>query len=240
MLQSNLLETTRLHNARFAASQAHDLLKAALHDKQFGEVALVSSFGTEAAVLLHMISQIAPATPVLFLDTELMFAETLAYQRSLSAALGLTGVRLIRANAGELTKQDPDNTLHQRDTDACCALRKTAPLQAALEGFNSWISGRKRFQGGKREHLQLIEAEQGTGRIKLNPLANWSSDDTRAYIAKHDLPKHPLLAQGYGSVGCAPCTVPAEGREGRWKGQEKSECGIHFENGKMVKTGATA
>ncbi|SDO35796.1 phosphoadenosine phosphosulfate reductase [Lutimaribacter pacificus] len=240
MLQSDLAERTMLLNTRFASAQAHSLLEAALLDRQFGRVALVSSFGVEAAVLLHMVADIDPRTPVLFIDTEMLFEETLTYQRDLSARLGLSDVRVLRADPSDVATADPRGLLHQSDPDTCCALRKTVPLQNALKGFDAWISGRKRYQGGKREALQLFEAETGTGRVKLNPLANWTGGDMQAYMNLHDLPRHPLVARGYGSVGCAPCTVPAEGREGRWKGREKTECGIHFENGRMVKTGAIA
>lgn len=240
MLQSNLSDKAMLLNTRFAKAQAFGILESALRDGQFGKTAMVSSFGAEAAVLLHMVSQIAPDTPVLFVDTEMLFEETLQYQRDLSAQLGLTNIRVLRASTAELQTGDANGKLHQSDPDACCALRKTAPLKAGLTGFDAWISGRKRYQGGKRTALSLFEAEHGTGRIKLNPLANWTHADTAAYIAAQGLPPHPLVARGYGSIGCAPCTVPAEGREGRWKGQQKTECGIHFENGQIVRTGASA
>ena len=238
MLQSNLSERATLLNTRFAEAQAIDLLESALLDAQFGETALVSSFGADSVVLLHMVSQIKQDTPVLFLDTEMLFAETLQYQQDVSAQLGLRDVRVLRAQDAQTSSEDPSATLHLGNPDACCALRKTEPLKRGLSGFNAWISGRKRHQGGKRAQLALFEAEHGTGRIKLNPLANWTNDDTKAYIKQHGLPPHPLVAKGFGSIGCAPCTVPAEGREGRWQGQDKSECGIHFENGKAIKTGA--
>jgi len=227
-------------NARLAQGQAQGLLNAALRRRQFGRTALVSSFGAEAAVLLHMVAQIAPDTPVLFIDTRLLFEETLRYQQELSAKLGLSDVRTLRSDAAKLTENDPGATLHQIDPDGCCALRKTIPLQSALNEFDAWISGRKRFQGGARSDLNLVEIEPHSSRIKLNPLANWTSDDIRSYARAHDLPPHPLVARGYGSIGCAPCTVPAEGRQGRWRGQDKTECGIHFENGRTVRKGATA
>ncbi|WP_050525710.1 phosphoadenylyl-sulfate reductase [Pseudorhodobacter aquimaris] len=239
MLQSsNLLERATRLNTHFAEAQAISLLEAALHDGQFGKTALVSSFGAEAAVLLHMVSEIDRNTPVLFIDTEMLFAETLQYQRELGDLLGLRDLRVLRADEMELAAEDPDGTLHKTMPDACCALRKAAPLAKGLEEFDAWISGRKRYQGGKREQLSLLEAEEGTGRIKLNPLANWSHSETAAYIAAHRLPPHPLVAKGYGSIGCAPCTVPAKGREGRWQGQNKTECGIHFGAGKVVRSGA--
>ncbi|MFV0359512.1 phosphoadenylyl-sulfate reductase, partial [Tropicimonas sp.] len=178
--------------------------------------------------------------PVLFLDTQMLFPETLDYQREVAGTLGLTGVRVVRARAMHLAVEDPANTLHLRDTDACCDLRKTRPLEQALAGFDSWITGRKRFQGGQRAALRLVEDEGA--RLKLNPLAGWSAGDIAGYISTHNLPRHPLVARGYPSIGCAPCTSPvAEGedpRAGRWRGQDKVECGIHFVNGRMVRNTA--
>lgn len=240
MLQSNLEDRAAFLNARFAQEQAQVLLQAALIEGQFGKTGLVSSFGAEAAVLLHMVSQINPQTAVLFVDTQMLFPETMDYQRALSERLGLTDVRIVRPDQDQLRRVDPGNTLHQNDPDACCAARKSAPLFAALGGFDAWISGRKRYQGGQRQTLPLFEPETGTGRVKLNPLANWTRNDISTYFEEHDLPAHPLVARGYGSIGCAPCTVPAQGREGRWKGQPKTECGIHFENGRMVRAGGVS
>ncbi len=214
-------------------------LRAAMSHPLMGQTAMVSSFGADSVVLLHQLSLVAPATPVLFIDTQLLFPETLDYQRQLAETLGLTGIRLIRARAIRLAQHDPANSLHLIDTDACCDLRKTEPLDRALQPFDSWISGRKRFQAGTRARLPLIE-ESG-GKLKLNPMADWSSEDIADYIRRHDLPRHPLVSKGYPSIGCAPCTSPvAEGedpRAGRWRGQDKVECGIHFVNGKMVRVG---
>jgi phosphoadenosine phosphosulfate reductase len=238
MPPNDLSQRATCLNTRFARAQAVGLLHSALMEKQFGKAALVSSFGTEAVVLLHMVSLIRPDTPVLFIDTEMLFPETLDYQRRLSARLGFTDVRLLRADAQQLAAVDPTGTLHQSAPDTCCALRKTAPLLKGLKSFDAWISGRKRFQGGKREALELFEPEPGTGRIKLNPLANWSSANITAYITTNNLPPHPLIARGYGSVGCAPCTAPGPGRSGRWQGSTKTECGIHFDTGQALRTGA--
>ncbi|WP_116133900.1 phosphoadenylyl-sulfate reductase [Tropicimonas sp. IMCC34043] len=217
--------------------QGAERLGAALKHPLIGKVALVSSFGADSVVLLHQLAQVAPATPVLFIDTQMLFPETLDYQRDVAEALGLTAVRVIRARAMHLAQEDPANTLHLRDTDACCDLRKTRPLERALSGFDSWVTGRKRFQGGLRTELPLVE-EAGR-RLKLNPIADWTSTDITDYIRSHGLPPHPLVAKGYPSIGCGPCTSPvAEGedvRAGRWRGQEKEECGIHFVDGKAVR-----
>jgi len=215
---------------------AKTLLGIALSDPMFGRVALVSSFGAESAVLLHMVSVINRDLPVLFVDTGLLFEETLAYQLALSETLGLRDVRVIR---GDTSIVDPDDSLHQRDVDACCHLRKVAPLQNALRGFDTWITGRKRFQGGRRAELETYEIDGA--RLKVNPLARWRSENVLEYRENNGLRPHPLVARGYPSIGCRPCTskvAPGEdARSGRWAGAEKTECGIHFESGRMVKTG---
>ena len=193
-------------------------------------IALVSSFGTESAVLLHMVAQVEPTTPVIFVDTGHLFAQTLDYRQELARRLGLTRVRDARAAFAELALGDPASTLWRTDTDACCAVRKVRPLDRALEGFDAWITGRKRFHGAERARLPLVErapAAEG-GKLKVNPLANWGRAELDAYAARHDLPTHPLAAQGYASVGCWPCTTPSDdARAGRWAGSQKTECGIH-------------
>lgn len=228
-------------NARYRHHSATSVIEAALKDPQAGKLALVSSFGAESVVLLHMAAVVDRNLPVLFVDTELLFTETLEYQMELADRLQLQNVQITRASAATLQAEDPDNTLHQRDTDACCSLRKTRPLQKALRGYDGWITGRKRFQSGTRAALDFFEVEEFTGRIKVNPLAHWAPDDVRAYMEENRLPRHPLVAKGYPSIGCAPCTSPvAEGedpRSGRWRDQNKDECGIHFVNGKMVRVG---
>ena len=194
-----------------------------------GKLALVSSFGAESAVLLHMAAQVDPSIPVLFLDTGMLFGQTLDYRKSLAARLGLTDVRDLRPRYQDLATQDPNSDLWKRDTDACCNIRKVIPLDHALEGFDAWITGRKRFQGGDRLRLKVVE--DAAPHTKFNPLANWTKADIDAYAAEHDLPAHPLVAQGFPSIGCWPCTSPVDDgddlRAGRWAGQDKTECGIH-------------
>ena len=228
-------------NTRYRHHSATSIMEAALKDPQAGKLALVSSFGAESIVLLHMAAVVDRNLPVVFVDTEMLFAETLVYQQEVAERLQLNNVTIIRASDATLDAEDPQGTLHQFDTDACCALRKTRPLQKALRGYDGWITGRKRFQSGTRSALDFFEVEDFTGRIKVNPLAHWAPEDVRAYMEENRLPRHPLVAQGYPSIGCAPCTSPvAEGedpRSGRWRGQDKDECGIHFVNGKMVRSG---
>lgn len=225
-------------NERYRHHAAVAVMERALKDPAVGEVALVSSFGAESVVLLHMVSVIAPGTPVLFIDTQMLFAETLEYQQTLAEKLRLTDIRTIRAADSALNLDDPDGTLHQFDTDACCTLRKTVPLENALSGFDAWITGRKRYQGQTRAALDFFEVETET-RMKINPLAHWGRDDLEEYIVQNRLPRHPLVAKGYPSIGCAPCTSPVkpgeDPRAGRWRNSAKTECGIHFINGKAVR-----
>lgn len=237
-----LKELAERRNILHRKSDTQTLLRHALTDVQLGKLAMVSSFGAESVVLLHMISEIDKTTPVIFLDTEMLFPETLTYQRDVAAALGLTDVRVVTPNRNAVLIEDVDGLLHQADTDACCDLRKTRPLTEALEKFDGWITGRKQFQGGQRAQLPLFEKD---GRkIKVNPLAKWSAQDLQAYIVKHDLPRHPLIAQGYPSVGCMPCTSRVseheDQRAGRWRNSEKTECGIHIEAGKTSRKGKAA
>ncbi len=202
---------------------------------RIGRVALVSSFGADSAVLLHMVAGIDPDLPVIFIDTLALFDETLAYQHRLAVQLGLRDVRRVTPGPGALARDDPDGQLHRTDPDACCALRKAAPLEAALHGFDGWITGRKRFQSESRAALTHVQREPGTGRIRLNPLADWAASDIAAYMDDHALPRHPLVARGYRSIGCAPCTRPVaagdDPRAGRWADSAKTECGIHFIGG---------
>jgi phosphoadenosine phosphosulfate reductase len=225
-------------NDRYRHHSATAVLEHALKDPDLGNVALVSSFGAESVVLLHLVSVIAPGIPVIFIDTQMLFAETLTYQRELAEKLNLTDIRTVRADRRSTDLDDPDGTLHKFNTDACCTLRKVVPLERALSGFDGWITGRKRFQAGTRAALQFFENEEDR-RIKVNPLAHWGREDLEDYIVNNRLPRHPLVAKGYPSIGCAPCTSPVmEGedpRAGRWRGTKKQECGIHFVNGKAVR-----
>lgn len=226
-------------NARYRHHSATSVLELALRDHDLGRVALVSSFGAESVALLHLVSVIAPETPVLFIDTRMLFAETLEYQREVAEKLHLCDIRTIRAAQPRVAFEDPDGTLHQFSTDACCAVRKVEPLERALGEFDGWITGRKRYQGATRGAVEFFEAE-GETRIKVNPLAHWGPEDIQDYMVNNRLPRHPLVARGYPSIGCAPCTTPvAQGedpRAGRWRNTTKTECGIHFINGRAVRT----
>ncbi|MGH1453032.1 MAG: phosphoadenylyl-sulfate reductase [Paracoccaceae bacterium] len=227
-------------NDRYNHHAASAVLRHALSDPQVGNIALVSSFGAESVVLLHMLAMVSRKVPVIFIDTQMLFPETLQYQRDLAEKLEFEDMRVIRTDPAQLAKRDPYGALHLSNTDACCALRKTEPLERALQGFDSWITGRKRFQGDSRSTLDFFESEEDR-RIKVNPLAHWDKTDVRDYMINNRLPRHPLVAQGYPSIGCAPCTSPVkEGedeRAGRWRGSDKTECGIHIVDGRVVRQG---
>lgn len=207
-----------------------DLLRPMLEMEFPGRIALVSSFGAEAAVLLQMAAEIDRQLPVIFLDTGKLFGETLRYRDQLAKRLGLTDLRVIRAEPAEIEAADPDGVLWDSDPGACCAARKVLPLRRALNGFDAWISGRKRFHGALRTFLPVIELSGA--KIKINPLARWSKLRIEEEFARHGLPRHPLEADGFLSIGCLPCTdrvAPgADQRAGRWAGREKTECGIHL------------
>jgi phosphoadenosine phosphosulfate reductase len=195
-----------------------------------GRIALVSSFGAESVVLLHLVACADPALPVLFLDTGKLFPETLAYRDELVTRLGLLDVRSIPPDPAALSARDPFGGLWAFNPDACCALRKVEPLATALAPFALWLNGRKRAHGEARRVLPLVEAT-ADGKLKVNPLASWDAEAVEAWRVAHDLPAHPLVAQGYASIGCMPCTSPVAAgqapRAGRWRGTGKTECGIH-------------
>ena len=192
-------------------------------------LALVSSFGTESAALLKVMADVDPAIPVIFLDTGWLFEETLAYRDTLVAALGLRDVRSVKPERETLRREDPDRELWFCDPDACCRIRKVEPLKRALAPFGAWINGRKRFQGGLRTAIPVVE-DDGI-RLKFNAFANVSREAIETIFKAAGLPPHPLAASGYLSVGRMPCTsrtAPDEDeRAGRWRGRSKTECGIH-------------
>ncbi len=228
----DLIERPRTFAQGLDASlrDAHPSAVIAAAAEAFGtRLAVVSSFGAESAVLLHTAAQVDRDIPILFLDTGMLFGQTFDYRRQLAARLGLTNVRDLRPRFENLAVGDPGADLWKRDPDACCHIRKVLPLDAALGPFDAWITGRKRFHGGDRIRLPVVE--EVDGKVKFNPLANWTKDDLDAWAARHDLPAHPLVAAGFASIGCWPCTAPvdegARARAGRWAGSQKTECGIH-------------
>jgi phosphoadenosine phosphosulfate reductase len=223
-----LSSAQELDRALRTASPA-EVIATALQTVGRERLALVSSFGTESAALLKVMAEVDPAVPVIFLDTGWLFEETLAYRDTLIATLGLSDVRSIKPLEATLSREDPDRELWFSDPDACCRIRKVEPLARALAPFRAWINGRKRFQGGLRAEIPVVEHD-GI-RLKFNPFANVSREEIEAIYARANLPPHPLAASGYLSVGCMPCTNRAsadeDARAGRWRGRAKTECGIH-------------
>ena len=211
------------------ATRAIEILRDAIQGRFAGRVALVSSFGAESAALLHMVAQIDRETPIIFLDTGRHFPETEDYRKALCARLALTGVIVAKPDARRLADEDRDLTLFARSPDRCCHIRKVLPLAPALDRFDAWITGRKAYQNPDRANLPVYESVGG--RVKINPLVDWAARDVLAYIDASRLPPHPLVARGFSSIGCAPCTSSVGAlespRSGRWRGTGKTECGIH-------------
>ena len=216
-------------NVRFAGVPAPVMLRELVTGELAGRVAVVSSFGAESAVLLHMVAAVDASVPLIFVNTQKMFGETLAYRDALAERLGFVDLRVFRPDPRILAARDGTGLRWSYDPDGCCDMRKVEPLRRALAPFDAWISGRKGFQAKTRAALPRFELDEG--RLKINPLADWSKADLDGYFAEHELPHHPLEAQGYLSIGCAPCTSivkPGEDpRAGRWRGWDKVECGIH-------------
>jgi phosphoadenosine phosphosulfate reductase len=226
-------------NGMFDEMDGVGVLRQAVTDLLPGDIAVVSSFGADSAVLLHMVAQVDPALTVYFLETGKHFPETLAYVETLRTHLGLSDIRWLRPDPADLARFDPQGTLWESDPDSCCHIRKTEPLEAAIAGYGGWITGRKRYQTAERGVLPHFELTSDD-RVKVNPLAYFSQADVDAYKVEHRLPEHPLFAKGYRSIGCAPCTtIVAEGedpRSGRWRGLNKKECGIHYDfNGAIAR-----
>ena len=220
-------------NSLFRGSDTQAMLEGVLTEGLAGEVAMVSSFGAESAVLLHLVGSIDTGVPVLFLDTGKHFPETIAYRDGLVDRLGLTDVRVVTPEAAELAARDANGLRWSFDPDGCCEIRKVRPLAKALKGFDASFTGRKAFQAATRAALPRFEIDNSDaqGRLKINPLIDWSASQIAGYFILHDLPQHPLIARGYPSIGCSPCTRPVaageDARAGRWAGWDKVECGIH-------------
>ena len=223
---------------RYGALQGVELLSA-IADEFPGKMAVTSSFGASAAVLLDMVAQANPSLPVLLLNTGKLFGETLDYRDELVELLGLRDVREVRPRPGDLAEIDRNGALWSKDPDRCCFIRKVAPLNRALMGFSAWATGRTQAAGGLSPELDVIEMVDG--RVKINPIAGWSQNDIEDYFTAHDLPRHPLVADGFLSIGCQPCTDTVlegeDARAGRWRGVAKTECGIHF-GGEPLRGGA--
>lgn len=232
-----LQEIAQALSHKFYQHSPEDLLLMLIQQEFPGRIGLVSSFGTEAAVLLHMVAQIDPSIPIIFLDTKKHFTETIDYRDQLISDLGLLNVQSVTPRCEAIRADDPNGILFKSNPDLCCHVRKTVPLVSSLQPLDCWITGRKRVQADTRSELTLFDTQEKW--LKVNPLINWNVADVESYFRTHNLRNHPLKSKGYLSVGCAPCTravLPGEdSRAGRWADSNKTECGIHFENGKLIR-----
>ena len=211
---------------------AHEVLSEILTGNAFiKNPALVSSFGADSAVLLHMVSRLDTSAQIVFLDTGFHFSETLSYRDRLTEVFGLTNVRTASVDPIAVKRLDAQRRLHLSAPDSCCQLRKVLALERHLRMNDAWVSGQRRDQASTRSSVAVVEVDEARGKLKFNPLANWSQSAVAAYKARYELPEHPLTAKGYTSIGCAPCTSAMQAREdartGRWRGQSKLECGLH-------------
>ena len=218
-------------NVGYETLAATDILRHALTTQFAGRIAIISSFGAESVILLHIAAQIDPTVPVIFLNTGKLFGETLRYRDRLQNQLGLTDIRSIAPHPQDLLSKDPKGSLWQSDTDGCCHIRKVLPQARAVAPFEALVTGRKRFQTNARQQMDIVERDTD-GRYRINPLANWTLGELQAYIEEHNLPRHPLVKDNFVSIGCMPCTQRVEDgedyRSGRWAGDDKDECGIHL------------
>ena len=217
---------------RYGALDPQDVISLSIGRFDRLGIGAVSSFGSDSAVLLHMIARVDPSLQVIFLDTGKHFEETVKYRDALAADFGLRDIRVYEPLERALADNDPAGDLHRADTDACCNIRKVEPMARAVEPLAAWFTGRKRFQASTRNALPVFEAVGPP--IRINPLAKWTTSDLADYMRAHQLRENPLVAYGYLSIGCFPCTQPVkpgeDARSGRWAGQAKTECGIHLSN----------
>lgn len=233
-----LAERASKLNAEFQGLSAQQMINRLLRGGDAGRVAVISSFGAEAACLLKLIADKDPTTPVVFLDTRKHFLETQRYVDDLMDQLGLTVLVRTRPAPARIKVEDPDDMLSGRDSDRCCFIRKTLPMIGVLKNYDCVLTGRKRFQTGDRAQMNLVEVQETW--LRVNPLAAWTREQILDFLKQHGILEHPLVSMGYASIGCKPCTLPSEDyRAGRWAGTDKTECGIHItEDGKVVRVGA--
>lgn len=228
--ESGVAAQAAAFEALYGHLSAHEIIERAVSDLFPGELAAVSSFGADSAVLLHLIAEVDRHLPIIFLDTGKHFEETFDYRDALAADFGLTNIQVVTPDEAALARIDPTGKLHETNTDACCDVRKVEPMARGVEPYRAWFTGRKRFQASTRAALPAFEAVGS--RIRINPLARFTTADQADYMRQHALRENPLVAYGYLSIGCFPCTQPVQpgedARSGRWAGRAKTECGIHL------------
>jgi phosphoadenosine phosphosulfate reductase len=181
--------------------------------KHHPRLTMACSFQKEESVLIDMLMSIEPGVRVFTIDTGVLFPETYATWREIEQRYGL--------------KIEVEDAVGQWSAENCCSQAKVAALETGLQGAEAWVTGIRREQSPTRADAEFVERDEKRGMWKYNPLADWTERDVWRYIHEHDLPYNPLHDQGYASIGCAPCTLPGDGRDGRWAGQEKTECGLH-------------
>ncbi|MDB2414958.1 phosphoadenylyl-sulfate reductase [Rickettsiales bacterium] len=223
---------------KYTKLEGRDLLESVVKDNP-GKVALMSAFNPEDVILSYWLSEFAPSTPILFLDTKKHFPETLRYKDAIVKQLGLKDVRVFEPKEELINNIDKDGELWKYQVNRCCWLRKVEPIERGIKegGFNILITGRRIEQTPERTDMKFIEEDSEKGQIKINPLMNWTRDERDDYMKEHNLAHHPLYDLGYLSIGCAPCTTPIfageNERAGRWRhtktGEDKgkTECGLH-------------
>ncbi|WP_420426410.1 phosphoadenylyl-sulfate reductase [Algiphilus sp.] len=211
-------------NADYAPLDFKQRLHRLYEDFSPSRVLVTSSFAATSAYFLHIIHSVRPEQPIAFIDTGYHFPETIAYRDYLTELFGLS-VFSLRAEEWKHQFTREDKT-YQRDPDFCCAVNKVEPLEAAKPGYDVWVSSLMRWQTDHRADMEIFEWRRGI--LKFNPMIDVSREARDAYIREHDLPFHPLVKEGYSSIGCVHCTVKGDGRAGRWQGKPKTECGLHL------------
>ena len=213
----------------FEGAPPQELLSWAL-EKFRSDVALATGFGTEGCVLVEMVASIDPAR-IFYLDTDLLFPETYKLRDQLAERYGVRFERRATPRSVEQQTLRHGERLWERDPDLCCRLRKVEPLKEMLSGLEAWITAIRREQSPARAHARVIERDAKFGLIKINPLAAWTKREVWSYALEHEVPYNPLYDQGYSSIGCLPFTSPVQinedSRAGRWRGFQKTECGLH-------------
>ena len=216
-------------NERFESAAPEEVVRWAV--ETFGDgLSVGASFGGPTGMaILHMTAQLKPNVHVFVLDTDYLFEETHQTRERATAALNLSNVQVYKSKlTHEQQAAEHGAALWMRDPDLCCDLRKVEPNRRALDGKSAWISGLRRDQSEGRSDVPIVAWNARFGLVKINPLARWTEKETWDYLVKHEVPYNPLLDQGFVSIGCYNCTVPGkQGRQGRWEGFEKDECGLH-------------
>lgn len=224
-------------NERFERAAPRDRLAFAVD--AFGEALLfTSSFGAQSAVLLHLWSEVAKSLPVVFIDTGFLFDETLRYRDEMVSRLGLE-VRVLRPDiATDVFVATYGDDVQKRDPDFCCGVNKVVPIAELRKRARGWVSGLRRDQSRTRANVAIFEQDEDV--VRVHPIADFTAEDVATYLAKHDLPEHPLVARRYLSIGCAPCTRPVapgeDERAGRWSGSGKTECGLHARSASSIES----